>query len=87
MKATIGEGGQITIPKQVRERLGLRSGQRLDVTEEGGRVILTKDFGDDPLVRAYGTLKLPGSVDEIIDEMRVFRRYFTELDVTDLGAG
>ncbi len=70
MKATIGERGQITIPKQVRDRLGLRSGQRLDVTEEGGRVILTKDLGDDPLVRAYGTLTLPGSVDEIIDEMR-----------------
>ena len=70
MKTTIGERGQITIPKQVRERLGLRPGQRLDVTEEGGRVVLIKDLDDDPIMRWYGTLKLPGTVDEIIDEMR-----------------
>ncbi len=70
MKATVGERGQVTIPKQLRERLGLRPGQRLVVTEEEGRVILAKDLDDDRIMHVYGTLKLPGTVDEIIDEMR-----------------
>jgi AbrB family looped-hinge helix DNA binding protein len=70
MKATLGERGQVTIPKEVRDRLHLRPGQRLDVSEEGGRVILAKALDDEPMRRAFGTLRLPGSVDEIIEEMR-----------------
>lgn len=70
MKATIGERGQVTIPKRVRQRLGLRPGQRLEVREEAGSVVLTKDMSDDPVGQVYGILRLPRSVDEIIDEMR-----------------
>ena len=70
MKATVGERGQVTIPKPVRDRLGLRPGQRVEVTEEAGRVVLEKILDDEPILRVYGTLKLPKSVDEIIDEMR-----------------
>ena len=36
MKATVGERGQVTIPKPVRDRLGLRPGQQVEVTEEAG---------------------------------------------------
>jgi antitoxin PrlF len=70
MKATMGERGQITIPKDVRDRLHLRPGQRLEVSEERGRVILVKALDDAALQRAFGTLRLPGSVDDIVDEMR-----------------
>jgi AbrB family looped-hinge helix DNA binding protein len=70
MKATMGERGQVTIPKPVRDRLGLRAGQRLEVTEESGRVVLEKAPDDGPVLRRVGTLKLPRSVDEIMDEMR-----------------
>lgn len=70
MKATVGERGQVTIPKPLRDRLGLEPGQRLEVTEERGRVVLAKDLDDDPIMRVYGTLKLPASVDEVIEEMR-----------------
>jgi AbrB family looped-hinge helix DNA binding protein len=70
MKATMGERGQITIPKPVRDRLGLKPGQRLEVTDEAGRVVLVKLLDDDPVMRRIGTLKLPRSVDEVIEEMR-----------------
>jgi AbrB family looped-hinge helix DNA binding protein len=70
MRATVGERGQITIPKPLRDRLGLKPGQRLEVTEEDGRVILVKDVSTDPILRAYGILTLPASVDTIIEEMR-----------------
>jgi AbrB family looped-hinge helix DNA binding protein len=70
MKATMGERGQVTIPKPVRDRLGLKPGQRLEVTDEAGRVVLVKLLDDDAVMRRVGTLKLPLSVDEVIEEMR-----------------
>ena len=52
MKATMGERGQVTIPKPVRDRLGLRAGQRLEVTDEAGRIVLVKVPDDDPVMRS-----------------------------------
>ncbi len=70
MRSTVGERGQVTIPKPVRDRLGLRPGQRVEITEQGGRVILEKVVDDDAILRVYGMLTLPDPVDQIIDEMR-----------------
>jgi AbrB family looped-hinge helix DNA binding protein len=71
MKATVGERGQVTIPKALRERLGIRAGQKLDFHEEGGRLIATKGTsGHDPAVSVFGILRLPAPVDALIDEMR-----------------
>src|SRR5450759_5210080 len=36
MKATVSEKGQVTIPKRLRERLGIRAGQMLDFEEPDG---------------------------------------------------
>ena len=38
MLATIDAGGRIVVPKEVRERLGLRPGSRIVLTEVGGRL-------------------------------------------------
>ena len=70
MKTRVSEKGQITIPKAVRTRLGLRTGQVLDVYEEGGRLIATKAVSEDRVQRAFGILKLSGSTDELIEELR-----------------
>ena len=41
-EATITSKGQVTIPKEVREKLGLRSGHRLQFTvEDGKRAVVT----------------------------------------------
>jgi AbrB family looped-hinge helix DNA binding protein len=68
--SVLGERGQVTIPKRIRERLGLRPGQLLEVEEEDGRVVISKSLADDPVARVFGILRLPASVDELIDEMR-----------------
>ena len=46
MEATVAERGQITLPKAVRDALGLTKGTRLKVELEGGRIVLRKDVGE-----------------------------------------
>ena len=43
MEATVAERGQITLPKAVRDALGLTKGTTLKVELDGGRIILRKD--------------------------------------------
>jgi antitoxin PrlF len=70
MKAIVSEKGQVTIPKVLRDRLGIRTGQTLDFEEERGRLVATKVTAIDPVRKVYGMLKLRRSTDELIDELR-----------------
>lgn len=58
MEATVAERGQITLPKAVRDALGLTKGTLLKVELDGGRIILSKNV-DDAVSRARGKFKLP----------------------------
>ena len=57
MEATVAERGQITLPKAVRDALGLTKGTQLKVELDGGRIILRKNV-DDALSRLRGRFKL-----------------------------
>lgn len=57
MKATVSEKGQVTIPKPLRDRLGIRPGQVLEFTDERGRLVARKAVTDDPVDRVYGILR------------------------------
>ncbi|MFN0182577.1 MAG: AbrB/MazE/SpoVT family DNA-binding domain-containing protein [Aquabacterium sp.] len=71
MEATVAERGQITLPKAVRDALGLTKGTKLIVELEGGRIVLRKDVVD-ALSRARGRFKLPAGVsaDDVMRELR-----------------
>jgi antitoxin PrlF len=71
MDATVAERGQITLPKTVRDALGLTKGSKLKVELEGGRIILRKDV-DDAISRMRGRLKLDGfaNTDEAMRAIR-----------------
>lgn len=69
MNATVSEKGQVTIPKALRDRLGIRAGQVLDFDEEGGRLVARKADVRDPVDAVYGMLDLPAT-DQLIDELR-----------------
>ena len=56
MKAVVSEKGQVTIPKQLRERLGLRPGMVLEFRDEGGALVGTKLVERDPVDAVYGIL-------------------------------
>jgi AbrB family looped-hinge helix DNA binding protein len=70
MKAVVSEKGQVTIPKPLRDRLGIRPGAVLDFEEDHGRLVGKKADDRDPVDLVYGTLTLDVSVDEFIDELR-----------------
>jgi len=71
MEATVAERGQITLPKAVRDALGLIKGSQLKVELDGNRIILRKNV-DDAVSRARGRFKLPGGVttDQVMREVR-----------------
>ena len=71
MEATVAERGQITLPKSVRDALGLTKGSKLKVELIDGRIVLRKDV-DDAISRVRGLLKLPPGVttDDIMRELR-----------------
>lgn len=71
MDATVAERGQITLPKAVRDALGLTKGTKLTVELDGGRIILRKDVSD-AISRLRGRFKLPPGVttDDVMRELR-----------------
>ena len=70
MKTTVSEKGQITIPKRLRDRLGLRPGTVLDFEESGGRLVGRKLVPADHLDDLVGILRLPGGTDAFIRDTR-----------------
>lgn len=71
MEATVAERGQITLPKAVRDALGLTKGSQLKVELDGSRIILRKNV-DDAVSRARGKFKLDG-FESVGDAMRAVR--------------
>ncbi len=61
LEATVAERGQITLPKAVRDALGLVKGTQLKVEIDGSRIILRKNV-DDALSRVRGRFKLAQGV-------------------------
>jgi AbrB family looped-hinge helix DNA binding protein len=70
MRSTVSEKGQITVPKRLRERLGIRTGDQLELTEENGRLVATKTVPSDPVGSSYGILETRESTDETIRALR-----------------
>lgn len=71
MKTTVSERGQITIPKRLRDRLGLRAGTVLDFEEAEGTLVGRKLVPADHLDDLIGILpRPPGGTDAAIRELR-----------------
>jgi AbrB family looped-hinge helix DNA binding protein len=56
MKSRVAERGQVTIPKALRDRLGVKPGTILEFSEERGRLIGVKGAAGDPVSAVYGCL-------------------------------
>ncbi len=71
MKSVVSSKGQITLPVEIREKLGLSAGTPVRFELVADAVILRKGTdGAHPVDRVYGRLKLTKPVDALVDEMR-----------------
>lgn len=70
MKSTVSEKGQITIPKAVRTKLGLRPGTVLELVADRGRLVGRKAGGRDVIDELYGSLPMDEPVDVHLERTR-----------------
>lgn len=70
MKTTVSEKGQITIPKAVRTKLGLRPGTVLELEAERGRLVGRKSGGRDVIDELYGSMPMDAPVDDYLERTR-----------------
>jgi AbrB family looped-hinge helix DNA binding protein len=52
-RRTVGQRGQVTLPKELRERLGLHGGDEVLVYEEGGRIVIEKPMTREEVAEGY----------------------------------
>jgi antitoxin PrlF len=68
---TLASKGQMTLPKEIRDRLILKAGDRLEVSTDGDYVIMTPSTLDiDDLCQVLPEPKHAATVDEIDSEIR-----------------
>ncbi len=67
----IGERGQVTIPKNIREKYGLMPHMEVEfVLEESGVLIKKKSLKSSPVEQVYGILKKNEHTDNYIEMIR-----------------
>jgi antitoxin PrlF len=70
MKARVAERGQVTIPKRLRERLGVKPGTVLEFTEERGRLVAVKTGSVDPVDEVLGCIGRRLNTDAVLAQLR-----------------
>jgi AbrB family looped-hinge helix DNA binding protein len=67
----IGERGQVTIPKDVREKYGLLPNIEVEfVPEESGVLLRKRSHRASPVEKVYGILNKKSKTDDIIEALR-----------------
>ncbi len=62
MKAVVSQKGQVTVPKECRDRLGLKAGTALEFETRDGLLIGRKVQSEDVFRKWRGRGRLPGGV-------------------------
>jgi AbrB family looped-hinge helix DNA binding protein len=71
MRSTLSSKGQVTVPVEVREKLGLAAGTVVVFELRANGVLMRKGSkGEHPVDRVFGTLRLGRPVDALLDDMR-----------------
>jgi len=67
---TVSKKGWVVIPKEIRERYGIRPGDKIHIFDAGGRIAIMKAH-EDPIAYGYGLLKGgPSMALELVEEHR-----------------
>jgi AbrB family looped-hinge helix DNA binding protein len=70
MKSRVSEKGQVTIPKGLRDRLGIRPGAVLDFAVEDDRLVAAKVREHGRLDQVFGIVDVTGGTDAAIEALR-----------------
>lgn len=72
MTTAVSEKGQVTIPKRVRDQLGIRAGTVLSFAAVGGQLVASKEATGDVFTKWRGRGRLPErmSVDTYLRKSR-----------------
>lgn len=70
LTATVAERGQVTIPKALRDRMGIRPSTVLSFSVKDGALIAVKAVKEDPISSVLGCLKTKRSTDDWMNEIR-----------------
>ncbi|WP_435196830.1 AbrB/MazE/SpoVT family DNA-binding domain-containing protein [Natronomonas sp. EA1] len=62
--------GQVTIPKAIRDRLGIDPGDEVEFVETNEGYVLRKTPGENPFEKWKGSLETDRTTEEIMDELR-----------------
>ncbi|MBU2647956.1 AbrB/MazE/SpoVT family DNA-binding domain-containing protein [bacterium] len=65
MRSVVVDRGQVTIPKKLRDRLGIVPRTVLDFHEENGKIIVVKAPEKDGVASVLGCLKIDKGTDAI----------------------
>ncbi len=69
-RAKVTAKGQLTVPKGLREKLGLKTGDHLLIRETSEGYLLEKELDEQRFHKYKGYLKQEGDSDKIIKELR-----------------
>jgi len=70
MKAKITSKGQITLPKPLRDKLGLKTGDNVIIRETSEGYILEKELDQQRFKKYVGFLNQENDSDKVIEELR-----------------
>ncbi len=56
-KAKVSIGGRVVIPKEIREKLGIKRGDEVDITLEERTIKITTEGVRNPVKKLYGSVK------------------------------
>lgn len=71
MVVTLSSKGQLVIPKNVRETLGLENGSQLELSFDGGKIILEPFQEDEVIDLLYGMFSGEDFLGELEEEHRL----------------
>jgi AbrB family looped-hinge helix DNA binding protein len=60
MKTTVDRFGRVVVPKDIRDRLGLRPGAEIEIDEKGNEIVLKPVEQESPLMVKEGLLVYSG---------------------------
>jgi len=70
MKAKITSKGQLTLPKPLRDKLGLKTGDNIIIRETGEGYVLEKELDQQRFKKYVGYLNQENDSDKVIEELR-----------------